>query len=122
MNKKLNRKEVLNNHLKSENKDLRYKLVQNFQEQATRLQKSIADNGTLKKASLLQSRNQKVGKFLKQKKIQSDPSLLLKLEDLKEQVKFFENEKLLLKVQLDNFQSNKKGQYSNSTRVMHTKI
>ena len=122
MNKKLNRKEVLNNHLKSENKDLRYKLVQNFQEQATRLQKSIVDNGTLKKASLLQSRNQKVGKFLKQKKIQSDPSLLLKLEDLKEQVKFFENEKLLLKVQLDNFQSNKKGQYSNSTRVMHTKI
>ena len=122
MNKKLNRKEVLNNHLKSENKELRYKLVQNFQEQATRLQKSIADNGTLKKASLLQSRNQKVGKFLKQKKIQSDPSLLLKLEDLKEQVKFFENEKLLLKVQLDNFQSNKKGQYSNSTRVMHTKI
>ena len=122
MNKKLNRKEVLNNHLKSENKELRYKLVQNFQEQATRLQKSIADNGTLQKASLLQSRNQKVGKFLKQKKIQSDPSLLLKLEDLKEQVKFFENEKLLLKVQLDNFQSNKKGQYSNSTRVMHTKI
>ena len=122
MNKKLNRKEVLNNHLKSENKELRYKLVQNFQEQATRLQKSIADNGTLKKASLLQSRNQKVGKFLKKKKIQSDPSLLLKLEDLKEQVKFFENEKLLLKVQLDNFQSNKKGQYSNSTRVMHTKI
>ena len=122
MNKKLNRKEVLNNHLKSENKELRCKLVQNFQEQATRLQKSIADNGTLKKASLLQSRNQKVGKFLKQKKIQSDPSLLLKLEDLKEQVKFFENEKLLLKVQLDNFQSNKKGQYSNSTRVMHTKI
>ena len=122
MNKKLNRKEVLNNHLKSENKELRYKLVQNFQEQATRLQKSIADNGTLKKASLLQSRNQKVGKFLKQKKIQSDPSLLLKLEDLKEQVKFFENEKLLLKVQLNNFQSNKKGQYSNSTRVMHTKI
>ena len=68
MNKRLNRKEVLKIHLKSENKELRYKLVQNFQEQATSLQKSIADNGTLKKASLLQSKNQKVGKFSKQKK------------------------------------------------------
>ena len=68
MNKRLNRKEVLKICLKSENKELRYKLVQNFQEQATSLQKSIADNGTLKKASLLQSKNQKVGKFLKQKK------------------------------------------------------
>ena len=42
----------------------------------------------------------------KAKNIESDPSLLLKLEDLKEQVKFLENE-LLLKEQLDNFKSNK---------------
>ena len=56
----------------------------------------------------------------KAKNIVFDPSLLLKLEDLKEQVKFLENKNLLLKEQLDNFKSNKiqlfkKGQYSNST-------
>ena len=50
--------------------------------------------------------------------------LSLKLEDLKEQVKFLENEKLLLKEQLDNFKNNKiqlfkKGQYSNSTRAAY---
>ena len=55
---------------------------------------------------------------------QKRPSFLLKLEDLKEQVKFFENEKLLLKEQLDNFKKNKiqlfkKGQYSNSTRAAY---
>ena len=60
----------------------------------------------------------------KAKNIESDPSLLLKFEDLKEQVKFLENEKLLLKEQLDNFKSNKiqlfkKGQYSNSTRAAY---
>ena len=33
----------------------------------------------------------------KAKNIESDPSLLLKLEDLKEQVKFLENEKLVEK-------------------------
>ena len=60
----------------------------------------------------------------KAKNIDSDPSLLLKLEDLKEQIKFLENERLLLKEQLDNFQSNKiqlfkKGQYSNSTCAAH---
>ena len=59
-------------------------------------------------------------KLIKQKKIESDPSFLLKLEDLKEQVRFLENEKLLLKEQLDNFKNNKiqlfkKGQYSNIT-------
>ena len=48
--------------------------------------------------------------------------LLLKLEHLKEQVEFFQNEILLLKEQLDNFKNNKiqlfkKGQYSNSTRA-----
>ena len=63
----------------------------------------------------------------KAKNIESDPSLLLKLEDLKEQAKFLENEKLLLKEQLDNFKSNKiqlfkKGQYSNKAQVLHTKI
>ena len=47
-------------------------------------------------------------KLIKQKKKESsDPSLLLQLEDLMEQVKFLENEKLLLKEQLDNFKSNK---------------
>ena len=60
----------------------------------------------------------------KAKNIESDPSLLLKLEDLKEQVKFLQNEKLLLKELLDNFKSKKiqlfkMGQYSNSTRVAY---
>ena len=35
----------------------------------------------------------------RKKKQKNDPSLLLKVEDLKEQVKFLENEKLLLKEQ-----------------------
>ena len=42
INKKLNRKKVLNNCLKSENKELRHELTENFEnfkEQATRLQK-----------------------------------------------------------------------------------
>ena len=44
----------------------------------------------------------------------------LKLEDLKEQVKFLKTKKLLLREQVDNFKNNKiqllkKGQYSNST-------
>ena len=59
MNKKLNRKEVLNNCLKSENKELRYQLaenLENLQEQATRLEKCIAENGTLKKVLLLQGK------------------------------------------------------------------
>ena len=60
----------------------------------------------------------------KKKKNLSDASLLLKLEDLKDQVKFLENEKLLLKEQLDNFKSNKiqlfkKDLYSNSTRIAY---
>ena len=50
--------------------------------------------------------------------------MLLKLEDLKEQVKFLENQKLLLKEQLDNFKSNKiqlfkLDQHSNSTRAAY---
>ena len=48
INKKLNIKEVLNNHLKSENKELKYQLVENLEslkDQATRLQKYIAENG-----------------------------------------------------------------------------
>ena len=60
----------------------------------------------------------------KVKKNEPDPSFLLKLEDLKEQVKFFENEKLLLKEQLDNFKNNKillfkMDQYRNSTRAAY---
>ena len=46
-------------------------------------------------------------KAKKKKKNESDPSLLLKLEDLKKQVKFLANEKLLLEEQLVNFKSNK---------------
>ena len=64
INKKLNRKEVLNNRLKSENKVLRYQLAENLEnlkEQATKLQKCIAENGTLKKVLLLQGKNKKVG-------------------------------------------------------------
>ena len=58
--------------------------------------------------------------MIKQKKNEYDSSFLLKFEDLKEQVKFLENEKLLLKEQLDNFKNKKihlfkKGQYRNST-------
>ena len=50
--------------------------------------------------------------------------MLQKLEHLQEQVRFLENEKLLLKEQLDNFKSNKiqlfkKGQYSNSTHAAY---
>ena len=43
----------------------------------------------------------------RKKKQKNDPSLLLIVEDLKEQVKFLENEKLLLKEQLGNFKNNK---------------
>ena len=62
----------------------------------------------------------------KKKKKEYYPSFLLKFENLKEQVKILENEKLLLKEQLDNFKNNKiqlykKTQYSSSTH-MHTKI
>ena len=52
INKKLNRKKVLNNRLESENKELGYKLtenLENFKKQATRLQKCIVAKGTLKK-------------------------------------------------------------------------
>ena len=54
--------------------------------------------------------------------------MLLKLENLKDQVKFHENEKLLLIEQLDNFKSNKiefifkKGQYSNSTHAAYQNL
>ena len=92
--------------------------MENLNDQAKRLQKCIAENGTYYKAKT------RILEADKAKNIESDPSLLLKLEDLKEQVKFLENEKLLLKKQLDNFKSNKiqlfkKGQYSNSTRAAY---
>ena len=65
--------------------------------------------------------NQKLGswKLIKQKN-EYDPSFLLNLEALKEQVRFLENGKLLLKEKVDNFRNNKihlfkKSQYSNST-------
>ena len=54
--------------------------------------------------------------------------MLLKLENLKDQVKFHENEKLLLIEQLDNFKSNKiefifkKSQYSNSTHAAYQNL
>ena len=56
INEKLNRRKVLNIRLKSENKELRHELwknLENLEEQATRLQKCVAENGTLKKALLL---------------------------------------------------------------------
>ena len=107
--------------------ELRYQLAENLEnlkDQATRLQKCIAENGTLKKSFVITRQKLESWKLDKAKNIDSDPSLLLKLEDLKEQVKFLENEKLLLKEQLDNFKSNKiqlfeKGQYSNSTRAAY---
>ena len=40
-------------------------------------------------------------------KRKNEYGLSLKLEDLKEEVKFLENEKLLLKEKLDNFKNNK---------------
>ena len=98
--------------------------MENLKDQATRLQKCIAENGTLKKSFVITRQKLETWKLDKPKNIESDPSLLLKLEDLKEQVKFLENEKLLLKEQLDNFKSNniqlfEKGQYSNSTRAAY---
>ena len=122
--KKLNRKEVLKNHLKFENKELTYKLAEkweNLKEKATKLQKSAAENGTLEKHCYYKARTRKL-EANKAKKIESFPSLLLKLKDLREQLKFLEKEKLLLKEQLDNFKSTKielfkKIQYSNNTRA-----
>ena len=100
--------------------------MENLKKQATELKKCIAENGTLKKKLCYykaKTRNLEADKAKKKKKNESDPSFLLKL-DLKEQVKFLENEKLLLKEQLDNFQNNKvqlfkKGQYSNSARAAY---
>ena len=48
INEKLNRRKVLNIRLKSENKELRHELwknLENLDEQATRLQKCVAENG-----------------------------------------------------------------------------
>ena len=56
-------------------------------EQATRLQQSTAENGTLKKHCFYKARTRML-EADRAKKIESDPSLLLKLEDLREQVKF----------------------------------
>ena len=56
INKKLNRKKVLNNCPKSENNELRYELAENLENlkgQAAKLQKNIAENGALKKQTLL---------------------------------------------------------------------
>ena len=56
INKKLNRKKVLNNCPKSENNELRYELAENLEnlkEQAAKLQKNIAENGAIKKQTLL---------------------------------------------------------------------
>ena len=75
--------------------------MENFKEQALRLKKCIVESGTLKKSFLITKQKLKSWKLLKQKKKKEkneyDPSFLLKVEDLKEQVKFLENEKLLLK-------------------------
>ena len=60
MNKIQNRTKLLNNCLKYENKKLRHEPeenLENLQEQATKWQQFIAENGTLKKALLLQNKN-----------------------------------------------------------------
>ena len=59
INKKLNRKEIINNRLKSENKELRYQIAENLEnlkEQARRLQKCIAESRTLEKKSFVITR------------------------------------------------------------------
>ena len=61
--KQLNRKEVLKNHLKFENKELTYKLAEkweNLKEKATKLQKSAAENGTLEKHCYYKARTRKL--------------------------------------------------------------
>ena len=81
-----------------------------------------------KKSFVITKQKLESWKLIKQTKNESDPSLLLKLENLKDQVKFHENEKLLLIEQLDNFKSNKiefifkKGQYSNSTHAAYQNL
>ena len=68
INKKLNRKKVLNNRLKSENKEVRYKLasnLENLEEQATKLQKCIAENGILKKNFVITKQKQESWKLIK---------------------------------------------------------
>ena len=65
----------------------------------------------------VKTRKLEAAKAKKKKKNEYYPPFLLKLEDLKEQVKFLEN-----KEQLDNFKNNKiqlfkKGQYRNSTHA-----
>ena len=89
--------------------------MENLKDQASRLQRCIAKNG---KVFYYKAKTRKL-EADKVKNVESDPSLLLKSEDFKEQVKFLENEKLLLKEQLGNFKSNKiqsfkNCQYSNS--------
>ena len=72
INKKLNRKKVLNNCLKSENKELRYELAENLEnlkEQATKLQKYIPENGALKKSFVITNQKLESWKLMiKQKK------------------------------------------------------
>ena len=63
--------------------------MEKLKEQATRLQQSTAENGTLKKHCYYKARTRKL-EADKAKKTESDPSLLLKLEDLREQVQFLE--------------------------------
>ena len=63
INKRLNSKEVLNNRLKSQNKELRYELaenLENLQEQTARLRKCIVENLTIKKNGLYKDRNRKL--------------------------------------------------------------
>ena len=96
--------------------------MENLKKQAKRFQKCLADNGVLK--YVITKQEPEIWKLTKQKIQSSDLSLLPKLEDLKEQVKLLENQKQLLKEQLDDFKSNKiqlfeKGQYSNSIPIFN---
>ena len=68
INKKLNRKKVLNNHLKSENKELIHEPtenLENFKEQATRFQKCVVENGTLKRSFLITKQKLESWKMIK---------------------------------------------------------
>ena len=70
-NKKLSRKEVLDNRLKSENKEVRYQLAENLQNvkgQAAKLQKCIAENGNLKKSFVITRQKLESWTLIKQKK------------------------------------------------------
>ena len=70
--KQPNRKEFLNNCLKSKNKELRYEVLgnlENLKKQAARLQKFLAENETLKKGFVITNQQLVSWKMIKHKKL-----------------------------------------------------